>query len=396
MDNTIRISVIIPVYNTEEFLGACLDTLFLQKYRDVEFVLVDDGSTDGSRALCEKYAAKDSRFVVISKENGGPSSARNLGIEKARGEYITFVDSDDFVDVCAYEKIAALLDNHDDPDVLVFGANLVPDFAPEYLYRMVNTRDMVYDSFTPEVLFEEVGARPFLWLQVVKRSLLMDNNIKMDETIDIGEDQVFQIEFFPCASKIVFASDKLYFYRWRRDNSIMNKYGNKYDEKLLAHIGVIDRAFGTLEARGREQTLGAAMVQWSVYFMWWDLVNLGEYMQSKIACALVNVLEKHNYRKYYDKMHIWAKSRLDQILLMAVSDRDAKFEGYHDAISKLESEIESIKALPEYPAIERDIAKKNKKRNPVVRLFACLRENGFKYTVHKVIEKLKTKFGRKL
>ncbi len=395
MASNIKISVIIPVYNTEEYLGACLDTLFLQKYRDIEYVLVDDGSTDGSAALCEKYVAKDSRFVLISKENGGPSSARNLGIEKARGEYITFVDSDDFVDVTAYEKIAALLEKHAEPDVLVFGANLVPNFAPDYLYRMVSPRYAVYNGFEPRALFEEVGARPFLWLQMVKRSLLTENNIKMDESIDLGEDQVFQIEFFPCASKIVFVPDKFYFYRWRRDNSIMQKYGDKTERKLLAHIGIIDRAFANAEARGRIEEHGVAMLQWVTFFMWWDIINAKESLQAKLAVALREVLEKHGYKAYYDKMHIWAKVRLDQMLLMANPDREARFEGYREAIEALEGEIEALKTLPEYPLIEKEIAKRNKKRNPIVRLFACLRENGFKYTFYKFKEKVKNKLSRK-
>ena len=128
MEN-IKISVVIPVYNTEQFLGACLDSLFLQKFREIEYILVDYGSTDGSLALCRKYEEKDSRFVVIHKENGGPSSARNLAISKARGEYFTFVDSDDFLRTDAYERIDALLKKHNNPDALIFGANLVPEYG---------------------------------------------------------------------------------------------------------------------------------------------------------------------------------------------------------------------------------------------------------------------------
>lgn len=90
-----KISVIIPIYNAEKYIGECIESIISQKYRDFEVILVDDGSKDGSGIICDRYVAEDSRFKVIHQENRGISAARNAGLEKARGEYITFVDSDD-------------------------------------------------------------------------------------------------------------------------------------------------------------------------------------------------------------------------------------------------------------------------------------------------------------
>ena len=92
------ISVIVPVFNAEKSLHRCVDSILTQKYTDFELLLINDGSTDSSGAICDRYAAKDSRVRVFHKENGGASSARNLGLDNARGEWITFCDSDDFVD----------------------------------------------------------------------------------------------------------------------------------------------------------------------------------------------------------------------------------------------------------------------------------------------------------
>ena len=103
------ISIIVPVYNTEGYLTKCVDSLRAQTYADLEIILVDDGSTDGSGALCDRFAAEDRRIRVLHKENGGSSSARNLGIAKAKGQYIGFVDSDDYVDADMYEKLYAAL-----------------------------------------------------------------------------------------------------------------------------------------------------------------------------------------------------------------------------------------------------------------------------------------------
>lgn len=99
------ISVIVPVYNTEEYLERCVNSLLRQTYRDMEIILVDDGSTDGSGEICDRFAEREQRIRVFHKKNGGSSSARNLGIDNARGDYIGFVDSDDHVDEDMYERL---------------------------------------------------------------------------------------------------------------------------------------------------------------------------------------------------------------------------------------------------------------------------------------------------
>ncbi len=99
------ITIIVPVYNTKEYLNKCVNSLISQTYENLEIILVDDGSTDASGALCDELAAKDSRIVVIHKENGGSSSARNAGISMAHGDYIGFVDSDDYVEPFMYERL---------------------------------------------------------------------------------------------------------------------------------------------------------------------------------------------------------------------------------------------------------------------------------------------------
>ena len=92
------VSIIVPVYNTEKFLHRCIDSILTQTYTDFELLLIDDGSKDSSGTICDEYAAKDVRVRVFHKENGGVSSARNMGLDNARGEWITFVDSDDWID----------------------------------------------------------------------------------------------------------------------------------------------------------------------------------------------------------------------------------------------------------------------------------------------------------
>ena len=109
------VSVIVPVYNVEKYLDKCIKSILNQKYRNIEIILVDDGSTDSSGSICDSYAKKDDRIKVIHKKNGGLSSARNTGIDEAKGEYIGFVDSDDYIDEDMYETmVKKLIDNNSD------------------------------------------------------------------------------------------------------------------------------------------------------------------------------------------------------------------------------------------------------------------------------------------
>lgn len=100
------LSVIVPVYNAEEYLRKCIDSILYQTYSDLELLLINDGSTDSSGAVCDEYARRDERVRVIHKENGGVSSTRNLGLDLAQGEWITFVDADDWIEHETYEKFS--------------------------------------------------------------------------------------------------------------------------------------------------------------------------------------------------------------------------------------------------------------------------------------------------
>lgn len=121
MDNTPKISIIVPVYNVEEYITECIDSILSQTYKDWELILVNDGSTDNSGKICDEYALKDNRINVIHKENGGLSSARNAGIDVAKGEYITFIDSDDvLLNNDIYDKIIKIFNEDKSIDVVQY------------------------------------------------------------------------------------------------------------------------------------------------------------------------------------------------------------------------------------------------------------------------------------
>jgi len=151
------VTVVLPVYNVEKYLDRCLESVVNQTYRDLEIILVDDGSPDNSPALCEAWAAKDSRIKVIHKKNAGLGMARNTGIENANGEYICFFDSDDYIALDTVEScyIAA---QKEDADIVCFGLHNVDDCGTVITNLAPNTEKCIYENdeimtvFLPEMI----------------------------------------------------------------------------------------------------------------------------------------------------------------------------------------------------------------------------------------------------
>lgn len=182
------ISVIVPVYNAEKYLPKCLDSILAQTYKKLEIILVDDGSTDNSGKICDEYALKDSRIKIIHKQNGGVSSARNVALSVAKGEYIGFVDSDDYIDKDMYEYLLELISYSN--------ADIARCYVYEFPPRISNTEVMM-----PKEAFEK--SYPYVYLVNMLFSRICIENIFFDESIAWGEDMQFAIFAFSKANKVV-------------------------------------------------------------------------------------------------------------------------------------------------------------------------------------------------
>lgn len=183
------ISIIVPIYNAEQYLHRCIDSILAQSYTDFELLLIDDGSTDGSGAICDEYAAQDTRVRVFHKENGGVSSARNLGLDNAQGEYITFCDADDYVGedwLAAYnEAIASNVDMAIQGYYAIDGDNTVEKKLQPCSGNSIETkRQLVADLFAQEVYY-------YLWVKLFRKGLLEAHQIRFDEQSVLGEDTQF-------------------------------------------------------------------------------------------------------------------------------------------------------------------------------------------------------------
>ena len=205
-----KISIIIPVYNSEKYLDECLKSLKDQTYRNLEIILVDDGSTDNSLKICASYAKDDKRFKVYHKENGGTASARNYGLQKASGDYITFIDNDDYInDKDAFANISKILKD-EDIDVLLHSCIYYWDDTKKFDYPNINIRSGKYTS--KEILIGNGLYTYTVWDKIFKSSLLKDNNIKFADG-KRNEDSDFNIKIFPFAKKFYYLKNPFYVYR---------------------------------------------------------------------------------------------------------------------------------------------------------------------------------------
>jgi glycosyltransferase involved in cell wall biosynthesis len=232
------LSVITPVYNVSLYLERCVESILNQSYHNIELILIDDGSTDHSSELCDEWAGKDSRIVVTHKDNGGVSSARNVGLEQARGEYITFVDSDDFLAPDTYEDNMDFLLKHQDVDILQYpycdyiNDNNISNFHKPSTDLLVGSEEIFRNWWSGKPL-EYV-----IWNKIFKRKLWDDIRFCIGCT---SEDTILVPEFVKKA-KSVFISDKgLYYYQRAREDSYTYEYNfDKHLDLFYAHSAIYE------------------------------------------------------------------------------------------------------------------------------------------------------------
>ena len=213
------ISIIVPIYNVSKYLDKCVESILNQNYKNIELILVDDGSTDGSEKKCDDWAKKDSRVVVIHKENGGSADSRNLGMEAAKGDYIGFVDSDDWIAPEMYEKLIEVIQERNlDMSVCFFKAVSDENYVfnnTEYPITEYTGRDfanLIIAEKKPRISYA-------IWKCLYKREVIKD--IKFYKGVHYNEDAVFLIESLWNAKKMAFIDAPMYYYRVH-ESSISN------------------------------------------------------------------------------------------------------------------------------------------------------------------------------
>ena len=224
------ISVIIPVYNVEKYIKRCLDSVINQTYKNLEIILVDDGTPDSSGAICDEYAEKDERIKVIHKENGGVSTARNAGLDIATGEYITFVDPDDYLSSDIYEKVI-LEFSENETDIICFSYTAIDDEGKNKSYIYDKKEVVGFDNLLFNMLLVDFNMS--IWNKVYKRSVISDNRFL--ENIKIAEDMYFNACCYRKAKSMIVREDIGYFYYQRQESVTHEKPDKALLDELFAY-----------------------------------------------------------------------------------------------------------------------------------------------------------------
>lgn len=230
MDNP-KISVIVPVYNVEQYLCRCIDSILAQTFTDFELLLIDDGSKDRSGEICDEYAGKDERVRVFHKENGGVSSARNLGLDNAKGEWISFVDADDWVSGDYLKDLQNTYKN--EIDLVECGYyNVSKCGEREVLPVFKDTDAKLYlkKLFSYAPFYEG-----YLWVKLFKRNIIDKQNLRFDVKLHYNEDRVFIAKYLIECRNIKILSKCLYYYNNQQCNA-MAKLGKVIDDRTTTEL----------------------------------------------------------------------------------------------------------------------------------------------------------------
>lgn len=235
------ISIIVPIYKVEKYLNRCIDSIINQTYKNIEIILIDDGSPDNCGVICDEYARKDIRIKVIHKKNGGLSEARNYGIEASIGEYIIFVDSDDYIsnNMCELLLKNALKNNADIvscnfKEIYFNNIEKINRQSQKQKNSIVSNIEAIYRYFIKNDLDMNV-----VWNKIYKRHLFFGKNRLRFPVGKLHEDDFIVYKFYYYANKIVIISDVLYYY-FKHENSIT---GNFSEKNLLDKIEAVKEQY---------------------------------------------------------------------------------------------------------------------------------------------------------
>jgi len=289
-----KFSIILPIYKVEKYLSACIDSILDQTYTGFELILVDDGSPDNCPQICDDYAKKDNRIKVIHKPNGGLADARNVGLEMASGDYICYIDSDDYL---IDENVLKLLEENlvTSPDIVHYKNVdwLESDgriIQCSYNYKVHTENRSIYAIYCD--LIDQDAYYNSAWSKIIRRDLLIDNNIRFEKGI-FGEDNDWYYQVVMVAKTVVLIDKPLYVYR-RRSGSITTSLSEK---NLRDQLYVIEK--WTTELQKKTTSLASKVIYGSLAKQYCSALII--YARIEDAQKYFSKLKKYSYLLNYSK-----------------------------------------------------------------------------------------------
>lgn len=266
-----KVSVIVPVYNTGKLLLSCLDSLAAQTMEEIEFLLIDDGSTDGSGGLCDEYAKKDLRFHVIHQKNAGVSAARNTGLKAAMGEFIGFVDSDDWIAPDMFEQLYTRAAAESCDIVMCDAQTVYADGRTEAdtITQLPQSRVIEKSCWTPELLMEMAGSA---WRCIYRSALIQRHDLKFSMALKFSEDRVFNIYAMGYAEKLCYVKTAYYFRLIHSESAVHRFHADYYEavqKAAAATQTALDAAWNgepAYKTAYQKQLVGGALSAINNYF----------------------------------------------------------------------------------------------------------------------------------
>lgn len=280
-----KISVIVPVYNVEQYLERCVDSIINQTYTNLEIILVNDGSTDNSGKLCDELAKKDERIRVIHKENGGLSDARNRGIDESESDLVGFIDSDDYIDSDMYEVLLKNL-NNTDADLSMCSLYDVYNNTPEAQVTNKETWKLSSEQAIKMVMEAKILSVTAV-NKLYRKSLFTDLKFEVGK---IAEDAFIMIKLLDKCEKIVATNEKKYYYV-HRENSITTQ---KFSTKFLNVIEAYEQNSNIiLEKYPKLKDVAQTRMNWAYFYVLDRLLLDDNYNDKELENKLISYLKNH-------------------------------------------------------------------------------------------------------
>lgn len=323
------VSIIIPVYNAEKCLGYCLNSIASQTYRNLEIILVNDGSTDDSLKICNNYAFLDSRIRVIDIPNAGVSNARNVGLKAATGEYIEFADADDVLNPQMVETLVDKMDTYQS-DLVICGFEMVSLNSNQQPQDIIHFNSASLGEecvYTQQLFFEKLSCilwRTSLlecpWNKMFRKDIIRNYNLQFPIDKSLGEDFCFNIDYFAYVNKVVILSDELYYYMQINQTALTRKFQANYFEDQLYLIKKFDdvvRKNIKLSKQERvylAEYMVAKTIQ-SIRHLFDENSGLASAQRKARIAEIINnsyVRDAIKLAEYIDDRYLWIKNEIEK------------------------------------------------------------------------------------
>ena len=306
INTNVKISVIVPVYNVEKWLNMCIDSILAQSYKNLEIILVNDGSTDKSKDICDSYSKKDNRVRVLNIKNSGQSVARNIGLKEAKGDYILFIDSDDYIsDKAIIEKFINILDSNN-YDFIYTSYCRFEDGNEEKITEILPislTNDEIKNKEGKDILVDLLNKNSFHhapYLKVCRKEFILNNKLFFREGY-YHEDAEWTFKVFYYAKKIFIYDKPWYMRRMRENSTITSRNESAICKKLCDRLIIADDLIKFFEKENASKVIIDDLVR----MYWGDLMITRGVKEkdnikkcTKVIASTKNVLNKSSVKKY--------------------------------------------------------------------------------------------------